>query len=128
VALSISAKLSREGNDCRTIRYAGSSSVEWAMYHGNRSASGRFGPMLKTLYPDAWFYDTPRQGIFDFEQRIPLAELQRPGCLLLWGVNVRSNPDLRRPESWPSRALPPTFRLQLVFDAGAEAVYRMESM
>ncbi len=127
-ALSIPAFLSREGNACRTIRYAGSSSVEWALYHGDHSASGRFGLALKRLYPDVWFYDGARQGLFDFEQRVPLAQRQRSGCVLLWGLRVPTNDDPRRPESWAGRPLPPSLRLQLVYDAGAEAVYRLGSM
>jgi hypothetical protein len=128
VTSSIPAFLAREGDDCRTVRYAGSSSVEWAMYHGNRSASSRLGPMLKTHHPDVWFYDTARRGVFDFEQRVPLAELKRSGCLLLWGSSVHTSGDPRRPESWASRPLPRSFSLELVHEAGPESVYRLRSM
>jgi hypothetical protein len=124
-ASAVPAALARMGSGCRVIRYSGSSSVEWALYHGNRSASGRFGPMLKALYPNVWFYDTERQGFFDFEQSIPLARLQRQGCLLLWGSTIRTDHDLRHPESWAGQVLPRLFGLTLVHDAGAEAVYRL---
>ncbi len=76
--LNINEKVASDYKGFAKIYYYASSSREYALKFGNDLALNKHTEVLKTLYPDVYFYDFASGGIFsfDYNERVAMARIQ----------------------------------------------------
>ncbi len=119
VAVQTLAEVRRDAKGCVTIGYYKSSSPGYALAYGDDSARGVQGKILEELYPNLIFYDKFAGEFrgFAFEPRIAQVRqmLAEGRCVLLQG----------EPSSKTPFSLDPEFSIELMAQAGDQAVYRL---